>query len=327
MIINASSIWQIKNNNKQMKALRINNYGTSSVMNIEEIDLPETDNSMMLIKVHASSVNPLDWKIRNGELQDLIPIDFPITLGWDFAGVVIKTGKDVKQFKIGDKVYGRPEVTNNGSHAEYIAVKEYEIAHMPQSITFEEAASLPIACITAWEALFKIAELKPNQRVLIHAGSGSLGSIAIQLAKHIGAYVITTASSENEQFLKSLGADEIIDYKRYKFEDFLGKSVDVVLDSIGNDVQKRSYKVLKKTGILVAVNTQPDKNYAIEYGIRAEFLSIKPNGKLLKLISDLIENGNLKPVVGQIFNFEDLADAFNLSESGNARGKIVLTIQ
>ncbi|MHA2850063.1 NADP-dependent oxidoreductase [Vibrio harveyi] len=308
-----------------MKAARIYNYGSHEVLTIDEVTIPDIATDEVLVKVVASSINPLDWLLRSGELEELIPISFPHTLGWDFAGVVERVGSKVTEYSVGDAVYSRPEVSRNGSHAEYIAVPAKDIALKPCTISFAAAASLPIASITAWQALFDKGELKCGQRVLIHGGAGSLGAIAVQLAKSQGAYVITTAAAIDHDFVKSLGADEVIDFRNVNFKDVV-TDIDVILDTIGRQVQVDSYSVLKENGILVAVNTYPDMELAKSHKVQARFLSIKPDGEHLKKIAKLVDEGQLRPIVGHEYSFQDIAQAYSLSEKGLARGKIVLHV-
>ncbi|MGF1863578.1 NADP-dependent oxidoreductase [Photobacterium profundum] len=308
-----------------MKAARIHDYGSPEVLAIEEVAMPSITADEVLVKVIATSINPLDWLLRSGELKELIPISFPHTLGWDFAGIVEQVGVDAAEYSVGDAVYSRPEVSRNGSHAEYIAVPAKDIALKPRTASFAAAASLPIASITAWQALFDKGELKSGQRVLIHGGAGSLGTIAVQLAKSQGAYVITTAAAIDHGFVKSLGADEVIDFRSINFKDVVN-NVDVVLDTIGRQVQIDSYSVLKENGILVAVNTYPDFELARSYGVQARFLSIKPDGEHLKKIAKLVDNGQLRPIVGHEYAFQNIKQAYKLSENGLARGKIVLHV-
>lgn len=308
-----------------MKAARIHSYGSPEVLIIDEVAIPSISTDEVLVKIIASSINPLDWLLRSGELKDLIPISFPHTLGWDFAGIVEQVGADVTEYSIGDAVFSRPEVSRNGSHAEYIAVPAKDIARKPRTVSFAAAASLPIASITAWQALFDKGELKSGQKVLIHGGAGSLGVIAVQLAKSQGAYVITTAATVDHGLVKSLGADEVIDFRSINFKDVVS-DVDVVLDTIGRQVQIDSYSVLKENGILVAVNTYPDVELAKSYGVQARFLSIKPDGEHLNKIASLVESGQLRPIVGHEYAFEDIEQAYKLSENGLARGKIILHI-
>jgi NADPH:quinone reductase-like Zn-dependent oxidoreductase len=238
----------------------------------------------------------------------LVPVKFPITLGWDFSGVVVEVGNDISEYAIGDAIYSRPEVSRDGSQAEYIAVPARDVAQKPETISHSAAASLPIASITAWQSLFDLGDLNAGQKVLIHAGAGSLGIIAIQLAKNKGAYVVATAQERNHDFVKSLGADEVVDYTKVEFQNVVG-GMDVVLDTIGGQVQEHSYSVLNPGGVLVAVNTFPSMERASEMGVVAKFLSIKPNGTLLANISSIVESGHLRPVVGYEFGFENIYNA------------------
>ncbi|MGF1731127.1 NADP-dependent oxidoreductase [Photobacterium kasasachensis] len=308
-----------------MKAARIHKFGDINAIHLEESPVPEIADDEVLVKVVASAINPLDWKIRSGELRELIPIQFPHTLGWDFSGIVAKVGNKVTNFVIGDAVYSRPEVSRNGAHAEYIAVPATDIAPKPQTLSFAAAATLPIASITAWQSLFELGQLVEGQKVLIHAGAGSLGCIALQLANNAGAYVITTAAAEHHDFVKSLGADQVIDYQNEDFKDIVS-DIDVVLDTIGYQVQLDSYSVLKPNGILVSVNTYPDVETAKRLGVQARFLSIKPNGDFLTQIAKWVDRGDVRPIVGYEFAFEDIHAAYQLSESGKAKGKIVIHI-
>lgn len=308
-----------------MKAARIHRYGDPDVLSIEEVSIPQVAADEVLVKVVASAINPLDWLLRSGELNDLIPITFPHTLGWDFSGIVEAVGSSVTEYAVGDAIYSRPEVSRHGAHAEYIAVPATDIALKPRTVLFSAAASLPIASITAWQALKECGELQSGQRVLIHGGGGSLGCIAVQMAKSLGAYVIVTASSVDHDFVVSLGADEVIDYQRVDFKGAMDP-VDLVLDTIGRQVQVDSYSVIKPGGILVAVNTYPNKEQAKSYGVQARFLSIKPDGEHLKKVANLVDLGELRPIVGHEFAFSDIKAAYQLSESGRARGKIVLQI-
>lgn len=308
-----------------MKAARIHSYGAADVLTIDDVEKPEIADEEVLVKVIASSINPLDWLLRAGELKNLIPVSFPHILGWDFSGIIEKVGSKVTDYTVGDAIYSRPEVSRHGSHAEYIAVPACDIAIKPRTVSFAAAASLPIASITAWQALFEKGELREGQRVLIHGGAGSLGAIAVQLAKGQGAYVITTAAERDHEFVRSLGADEVIDFRKVRFQDVVS-DVDVVLDTIGRQVQIDSYGVLKHKGILVAVNTYPDIDLAKSYGVEARFLSIKPNGQHLKKVAEWVDTGRLRPIVGHEYSFDDIARAYNLSESGLARGKIVLHV-
>lgn len=307
-----------------MKAATIHQFGGINEIHVEEVAMPTISSNEVLVKVIASSINQLDWRLRAGEITH-IPITFPHTLGWDLSGVIMEVGSEVSKFKVGDAIYSRPEVAKNGSHAEYIAIDANDVAFKPATISFAAAATLPIASITAWRSLFNFGELEAGQKVLIHAGAGSLGCIAIQLAKNAGAYVITTATAKQHDFVKSLGADEAIDYETEHFQDMLS-NIDIVLDTIGDQVQLDSYSVLKPNGILVAVNKYPDMEKAQSLGVQAKFLVCTPDGELLKKVAALVDAGKVRPIVGYEYALKDIHKAYELSESKKAKGKIVIHI-
>lgn len=308
-----------------MKAVRIHEYGTKNVLVYEDAPLPEIGTDDVLVRVVATSVNPVDWKIREGHLSEMIHYKFPLTLGWDVSGIVEATGINATRFKVGDAVFSRPDIKRNGTYSEYIAIREHELAHKPKTISHVEAASLPLVGITAWEALFNTAKLKAGQRVLIHAGSGGVGSIAIQLAKNAGAYVIATTSGRNCSLVKSLGADEVIDYQRQSFKDEV-HDMDVVFDTLGGDVQASSWSVLKPGGILVSIYSKPSEEHAKQIGVRSAFVFIEPNAAILGELAALVDSGKIRPIVGAEFAIQDVITAHELSESGHAVGKIVLYV-
>ena len=308
-----------------MDAVRIHSYGNSDVLKMENISVPSIADDEVLIKIYATSVNPVDWKVREGYLQGMNLHKLPMTLGWDVSGVVEETGSKVKKFKIDDEVYSRPPLERDGSYAEYIAVKENEIAFKPKSITHEQAASIPLAGITAWEVLVNTAHIKKGQKVLIHAASGGVGTLAVQLAKANGCYVIGTTSTANVDFVKKLGADEVIDYKNQDFSTIL-KDIDVVFDTLGGEIQEKSWKVLKEDGILVSIAGQPNPESAKKYNARYGFVFIKPDAVVLAELAKLIDAGKIKPVVGNVFPLADIKKAHDLSQSGRAKGKIVIKV-
>lgn len=308
-----------------MKAVRIHNYGNSDVLEIEDIPLPDYAEDDVLIKIYATSVNPVDWKIREGFFQGMIPHILPLTLGWDVSGVVANIGSKVKRFKIGDEVYTKPSIERNGSYAEYIAVKENIVDFKPKSITHLEAASIPLAGLTAWTALVKTAEIQPGQKVLIHAAAGGVGSLAVQIAKGKGCHVIGTASEKNIGFVLNLGAHEAIDYRNQDFS-LLLKDVDVVLDTIGGKTLDNSWKVLKQGGILVSLTGQPDPEMAKQFNVRSSSIFAQPDVSILEHLRNLIDTGNLRPVVGSVFTLDEIKQAHDLSQSGRTRGKIVIKI-
>lgn len=308
-----------------MKAVRIHSYGDAGVLAYEDAPVPSIGPHDILVRVVAASVNPVDWKIREGYLKEMIPYPFPLTLGWDVSGVVEAVGAAASRFKVGDAVFSRPDIKRNGTYAEFVAIREDEVAHKPKTISHAEAASLPLAGITAWEALVTATNLTAGQRVLIHAGSGGVGSLAIQLAKSRGAYVMATTSDKNVALVKSLGADEVIDYKAQPFEQAV-KDVDVVFDTVGGKVQEASWSVLKPGGILVSIVGQPSEEKAKAAGARSAFVFIQPNAEILAQLAALVDAGTMRPIVGAEFALKDMAKAHALSQSGRAVGKIVIYV-
>ena len=308
-----------------MKTVRIHEYGNADVLRLEEMPVPMIAADELLVKIHAASVNPLDWKVREGYMKDMHLHTLPLTLGLDFSGTIEKMGSSVKGFKIGDKVYCRPAIERDGSYAEYIEVKANEVALMPKSITYDEAATIPLAGITAWETLINKAKIKKNQRVLILAASGGVGSLAVQIAKSRGCYVIGTTSNINVEFVKSLGANEVIDYMSQDFSERL-RDIDVVLDTIGGAIQEKAFKVLKRGGILVSIAGKPDEEIAKRYGVRCDSVFVGPNAHILNELRTLIDKGQVRPTVDRVFHLEEVKQAQNYSQSGKARGKIVLEI-
>ncbi|MGK7873491.1 MAG: NADP-dependent oxidoreductase [Xenococcaceae cyanobacterium] len=308
-----------------MKAVRIHEYGGRGVLRYEDSPMPQIRDDEVLIKVIATAINPVDWKVREGYLKEMIPYEFPLILGWDVSGIIEDAGKNVKKFSPGDLVYSRPELTRNGAYAEYIAVRENEVAHKPQTVSFAEAASVPLAGITAWEAVINNGQIKEGQSILIHAASGGVGSLAVQLAKWKKAYVIATSSERNRAFVKALGADEIIDYRSVRFKDVVS-NVDVVFDTIGGQVQEDSWSVLKQGGILVSIVQPPTEERAKQAGAEGKFVFIQPNAEILLELAKLIDDGIVRPLVCAEFSLKDISKAHELSESGRARGKIVIHV-
>lgn len=308
-----------------MKAVRIHEYGNREVLVFEDAPMPSITSNEVLVRVIAASVNPVDWKIREGYLKEMIPYQLPLTLGWDVSGVVTEVGTNVTRFRVGDAVYSRPDIKRNGTYAEFVAIRESEVALKPLTISHNEAASLPLAGITAWEVLINTAQLSAGQRVLIHAGSGGVGSIAIQLAKSRGAYVIATTSGKNVALVKSLGADEVIDYQTQNFTEKL-RDIDVVFDTLGGDIQESSWSVLKKGGILISIVNPPSDTKAKELGVQSAFVFIEPSAYILKQLAELVEQGELRPVIGAEFALHDIVKAHELSETGRTVGKIVLYV-
>ncbi len=308
-----------------MKAVRIHSYGNAEVLKYEEAPMPGIAPDDVLVRVVAAAVNPVDWKVREGYLQQMLSHQLPLTLGWDVSGVVEATGRNVKRFEVGDAIFSRPDIKRNGSYAEYIAIREDEVAHKPGTISHIEAASLPLAGIAAWESIVTTAGVSAGQRVLIHAASGGVGTIAVQLAKSRGAYVVATTSEHNRSLVKSLGADEVIDYRTQRFEQ-VAHDMDAVLDTIGGKVQEASWSVLKRGGILVSIISTPSEEKARSLGVRSAFLFIGPSPVILTELARMVENGGLRPVIGAEFALKDLTRAHALSQSGHAAGKIVLYV-
>jgi NADPH:quinone reductase-like Zn-dependent oxidoreductase len=308
-----------------MKAVRIHAYGHAEVMVYEDAPIPEIASDEVLVRVVAASVNPVDWKIREGHLRQMIPYPLPLTLGWDVSGVIESVGAEVKRFKVGDAVYSRPDIKRNGTYAEYVAIREGEIAYKPKTISHVEAASLPLAGIAAWESLFTAAQLTAGQTVLIHAGAGGVGSLAIQLAKASGARVIATTSGKNRDLVESLGADQVIDYRTQRFGEVAGK-VDVVFDTLGGEVQELSWSVLKPGGTLVSIVSPPSAETATSLGVRNAFVFIEPNPRVLDEMATLVDAGKVRPVIGAEFALRDIAKAHAFSETGRSVGKIVLYV-
>lgn len=308
-----------------MKAVRIHAYGGPDVLQYEEAPKPAPGPDELLIRVLAAGVNPVDWKIRQGKLKDFIHYDFPLILGWDLSGVVEQVGDRVTGFKVGDAVYARPDIRRNGAYAQYIVVRAAEVAPKPALLDHIEAAAVPLAGITAWEALFTVGGLQPGQRVLIHGAAGGVGTLAVQLAKAKGAYVIATTSTRNAELVSGLGADEVIDYTCTRFED-AARDVDVVFDTIGGETQARSWQVLKPGGILVSIIQPPDAATAQSHGVRGAYLFIDPNAAVLRQIALLIDEGKVHPVIDRVYPLTEAREAQMYSETGHASGKIVMTV-
>ncbi|MCF6137487.1 NADP-dependent oxidoreductase [Pseudalkalibacillus berkeleyi] len=311
-----------------MKAIVIEQYGGKETLKEKDVETPTINEDQVLVEIHATSINPIDWKVREGYLKDMLPFEFPLILGWDAAGVIVQKGKNVTTFDVGDRVFTRPATTNQGTYAEFVPVEENLLAKMPEEMSFEEAASIPLAGLTAWQCLVDFGKIKENDKVLIHAGAGGVGNFAIQIAKSFGAHVATTASELNKEFLQSLGADEIIDYKHADFSTIL-HDFDIVLDSIGGEVQSKSYQVLKEDGKLVSIVQPPNEEEAKNHKVHAGFVWLEPDGEQLQKLAELYTAGQLKPIVGETFDFNEqsLQDAHALSETHHARGKIVIKIK
>ena len=311
-----------------MKAIVIDSYGGKEQLKEREVEKPAITDNQVLVEIHATSINPIDWKLREGYLKEMLPWEFPIILGWDAAGIIAEVGKDVKHFKVGDRVFARPATTRQGTYAEYVPVDEDLLAHMPESMTFEEGAAIPLTGLTAYQCLVDFAEVKKGDKVLIHAGAGGVGSMAIQIANSIGAYVATTASDKNDELVKSLGANQVINYREEDFSELL-EDFDAVLDTMGGEVLDKSFKVLKKGGKLISIAGQPSAEKAEQHEVKASDYWLEPSGEQLKKLANLYVSGELKPTIGEVFAFTEqgLQDAHELSESHHARGKIIIKIK
>jgi NADPH:quinone reductase-like Zn-dependent oxidoreductase len=308
-----------------MKAIVIHEYGGPEILKYEDVPRPKPKDDQLLIRVVAAGVNPVDGMIRSGLFDKDRSRAFPIILGGDVAGVVEKIGSKVTKFKAGDPVFAYVSLDNSGGYAQYALVKEGEAAPKPKSLTYVEAAAVPIVALTAWQALIDGAKLRAGQTILIHGGSGGVGSFAVQIAKARGAKVIATASTANQDLLKELGADISIDYTKHKFED-LAKDVDVVLDSIGKDTLARSYGVVKKGGFIVSLVARPNQAELDTHGIRGAALSVEPSSDELAEIGRLIDEKKIRVVVSQTFPLSEAIKAQEQVATGHTRGKIVLKI-
>lgn len=308
-----------------MKAVRIHEYGDASVLRFEEAPRPVCEADDVLIRVVGSSVNPVDWKIRRGYLKEMIPYAMPMIPGWDVSGVVEEIGAKVSRFRVGDAVYSRPDITRNGTYAEWIAVRESEVAFKPRTVSHIAAAVLPLAGITAWEGLVNVGKVSPGQRVLVHAAAGGVGSLAVQIAKAHGAHVIGTGSGANRALIESLGADEFVDYRTTRLADAV-RDVDLVLDTMGGETQEASWGVMAPGGLLVSMVSDPAEVVAGWPSLRGAFIFIGPDVPVLERLAALVDEGRLRPVISAEFALRDIRKAHALSEAGHVRGKIALHV-
>lgn len=308
-----------------MRAVRIHQYGGIDTLQLDQVEMPVIKADDILIKVKSSSINPVDWKIREGYLQSFIPYELPLTLGWDVAGIVTAVGDDVTDFEVGDEVFSRPDIARNGTYADYIAVKASEVALKSKKLDFAQASALPLAGITAWQCLVDVGHLQAGQRVLIHAGAGGVGHLAIQIAKAKGAIVIATASANNQALLIELGADQAIDYNKAPLAEQI-EAVDLVLDTMGDEVQNDSWALLKKGGMLVSVVTPPSEEIAKQYDVKSAFVFIEPSRRILESLNALVESDQLMPLIEHRFSLQEIVDAHVQSQSGRTRGKIVIDV-
>ncbi|WP_046655905.1 NADP-dependent oxidoreductase [Lysobacter capsici] len=333
-----------------MKAFILDRYGKTTGLRMGDLPEPEVGEDDVLVQIHAASVNVLDSKIRNGDFKLILPYRLPMVLGNDLAGVVVRVGAKVRRFKPGDEVYAKTDSTRIGAFAEMIAINEDAVAHKPKTLSMEEAASLPLVALTAWQVLVERAQLKRGQKVFIHAGSGGVGTVAIQLAKHLGAFVATTTSAANADWVKRLGADVVIDYAKQDFEQVL-QGYDVVLNSLGADVLEKSLSVLKPGGKLISISGPLDPEFANEIGaswfmrqmvrllshsirtkakrrgVSYSFLFMRPSGDQLRELGSLIDSGAIRPVIDQTFAFSTTNEAMAYVDKGRAKGKVVVKIR
>lgn len=333
-----------------MKAFVIERYSKQEPVRLVDVPEPTLGEQDVLVQIHAASINPLDLKIRSGSLKRILPLRLPLVLGNDLAGVVTQVGAKVQGFKPGDEVYARTDTRRIGTFAEFIAVAESNLALKPASLSMEEAASIPLVGLTAWQALVKKGQLRKGQKVFIHAGSGGVGTLAIQLAKHLGAYVATTTSSANVALVKSLGADLVIDYKKDDFAKTL-RDYDLVLHSLGDEELAQSVSVLRPGGQLITLSGPPDPAFARSAGmpkllqlivgllsrkirklvaqrqVRYAFLFMRGSGEQLARLAELIDSGVIRPVVDKVFPFEATDEALAYVDSGRAKGKVVVRVR
>ena len=333
-----------------MKAYIINRYSNDDKLQLTDVSKPVAGENDVLIEIHSASINQLDAKIKSGEFKLLLPYKFPLILGHDVAGTVIGAGSKVSRFKVGDEVFARPDNFRIGTFAEYIAVNEIDAALKPKNISMEQAASIPLVALTVWQAFVEKARLKKDQKVFIQAGSGGVGTIAIQLAKHLGATVATTTSADNVELVKSFGADIAINYKIQNFETIL-KDYDLVLNSQDEKTLEKSLRILKPGGKVISISGPPDAAFAKEIGLSwfirtaifflsykarkqakklnvdYSFLFMQANGKQLAEIGKLIENDVIRPVVDKVFPFDQMNEAMSYLLSGRAKGKVIVKVK
>lgn len=313
-----------------IKAIQIKKYGGNDVVEVNETaSAPSLSSGKILVNIKASGVNPADWKIREGYLQQIMPLQFPSTLGMDFSGVVKQVEEDAhSDFKQGDEVYGQASIFSGGSgaFAELALVSRDSIAHKPKTLNYLEAAALPLVGVSAWQALVEHIRLSKDKKVLVQGGAGGIGSIAIQLAKHLGAFVATTVSTDDKQFVQELGADQVIDYKTENFEDIV-HDYDAVFDTVSGDTYKRSFKVLKKgSGMIVSTLEQPNSELMNQYGIKAVFLFSQVNRQRLTRLAEWIDQNNIRVNIDKTFSLDEAAKALDYQKEGHPKGKLVLTI-
>lgn len=309
-----------------MKAMRIHSYGGGEVLTLEEAPLPELERGDILVRVHAASINPFDWKVREGYLAGYINHKFPLILGLDLSGTVEALGPDVTDIQVGDEVFGQADIDRNGSYAEFIAIPATKVAPKPQSLDHVQTAALPNTALAAWNALIVAADLQPGQILLVHGAAGGVGIFAIQLAKWRGARVVGTASPHNHDFLRQLGAEQVIDYNTTRFEDVI-HDADVVLDTFGGETQQRSWKTLKAGGMLVSIIEPPSAELASEYKARPGFAVAEGGSQRLRQIAALADEGVIHPVISAVYPLEHVRQAHDQSQGMHTRGKLVIQLK
>ena len=320
-------------NPNTMKAIFIEDFGGAEQLKMGLLPIPMPESNEVQIKIICTAVNPVDWKIRMGMLEKRLPHHFPLIPGWDAAGVISAIGSNVQTCKVGNEVfaYCRKSIVKEGTYAEYICFNADDIALKPNNLSFAQAAAIPLAGLTAWQSLFDAAHLQKGESILIQAGAGGVGSLAIQFAKTAEAHIITTARKSNHEYVRSLGAEDAIDYREASLEEgirhFAPQGVDVVFDTLGGEALKESYSLLKPGGRLVSIVEQPDQALAEKFKVNALYVFVTPNGKQLKQISDLIQAGKVKPIPIQEMPLEKAAEAQEQNRQGHVQGKIVLNVQ
>ena len=309
-----------------MKAVRFHAYGDAGVLRHENAPEPVVGPGDLLIKVQAAGVNPADTQFRRGDYRAFAPLRLPFIPGWDLAGTVVSAGPGASGFQFGDRVFAMADMGRDGAYAQYVAVQAGHVARAPSRLSLEHAAGVPLAALTAWQALFDIAELRAGQSVLVHAGAGGVGQFAIQLARRAGARVLTTASAPNHELLRRLGAEVLIDYRTADFAAGL-RDIDVVLDTVGGQTRARSWPLLRRGGMLVAIAMPPSDAAAAErHGVRTARAAVTPHGERLAEIGRLIDAGELEVVIDREFPLDQAAQAHRRIEQGHARGKIILRV-
>lgn len=312
-----------------MKRAQYHKWGDNSVVQIEDVDIPDVKEDEVLIEVKAAGVNPIDWKVREGHYADLFKEPFPFPMGWDVSGKIKAVGNRIKTFKIGDEVFGLVKFFEPaGCFAEYVTAPAIQIAHKPVRLDHAHSAGIPLVALTAWQALFESNNLQTNQKVLIHAGGGAVGQMAIQLAKHKGAHVTATGSEHSKDIILKLGADRFIDYQSEAFEEIV-QDQDLVLDLVGGEYTERSIKVLKKGGELICfTNPISGENEALAKSkkVNAQFTIVQPNGQQLQSITQLFDDDLLKIQIEKTFTLSQIKEALDWQKTGHCHGKIIITI-